>query len=144
MNPQFLRIPEPNGPEAELLRQAANLPKLSPHLRQQLLTTCRRQVIFGRLIRAAKTTSLVAALLLVAVVVLRYYLRPPQPSLAEQQSPYTTTTSASATPGSPSTQISAGLPGNSSANPAIHPDFQIPLPKINQSPDIISNTRSRP
>jgi hypothetical protein len=143
MNPQFLRIPEPNGPEAQLLRQAAQLPQLSPQLRQQVLTTCGRHIIAGRFIRAAKAAIVTAALLLLAVSVFRYF-QPTRPTFAEQQSSGLPSTQTPKTSVSPSSHISAGFSVPPAANPAIQGEFPTPLPKIHQPPDIISNTLQRP
>ncbi|MEY3175174.1 MAG: hypothetical protein RLZZ436_3088 [Planctomycetota bacterium] len=59
MNSDFLRIPEPSGPEAELLRSAASLPQLSPELRLNVLAECSRQLVIGRTIRATRTAAVV-------------------------------------------------------------------------------------
>lgn len=54
MNSDFLRIPEPSGPESDLLRSAASLPQLSPELRHRVLSSCNRQIVVGRTIRTAQ------------------------------------------------------------------------------------------
>ncbi|MFM8478111.1 MAG: hypothetical protein ACKOEO_20185 [Planctomycetaceae bacterium] len=61
MNSDFLRIPEPSGPETQLLRSAAPLPTLSPELRQRVLTGCSRQIVVGKAIRAGQQFATVAA-----------------------------------------------------------------------------------
>jgi hypothetical protein len=61
MNSDFLRIPEPSGPETQLLQSAAPLPTLSPELRQRVLTGCSRQIVVGKAIRASQQLAAVAA-----------------------------------------------------------------------------------
>lgn len=143
MNPQLLRIPEPDGPEAELLRQAGSLPPLSPMLRQQVLATCDRQITVGRILRAAKAASLTLALLALAVFIFRYF-QPTQPMVAEQQSSGVSISASPEIPAVPPSLNSPGISSNEPANPAIQSNFSTPIPKLNQSPDIISNTRQRP
>jgi hypothetical protein len=58
MNSNFLRIPEPSGPETQLLKAAATLPQLSPELRQRVLADCSRQLVVGKAIRTGQQTAM--------------------------------------------------------------------------------------
>ena len=67
-NPSF-RLPEPNLPEHQLLREAGSLPQLSTALRDRVLIDCQRQVRYGRWAdRLRITGAVLAASLMVAVV----------------------------------------------------------------------------
>ena len=86
MNSDFLRIPEPSGPETQLLRSAAPLPTLSPQLRQRVLAGCSRQLVVGKAIRAGQQLATVAASV-AGVAVLIWLLLP---GTASQPAPTTT------------------------------------------------------
>ncbi|MFM7057975.1 MAG: hypothetical protein ACKO2P_13735, partial [Planctomycetota bacterium] len=61
MNSDFLRIPEPSGPETELLKSAATLPQLSPQLRQRVLAACNRQLVVGKALRTGQQLAVLAS-----------------------------------------------------------------------------------
>ncbi|MEY3456966.1 MAG: hypothetical protein RL215_123 [Planctomycetota bacterium] len=129
MNPQFLRLPEPGGPERDLLRSAGEFPTLSPQLRERVLAVCHRQLVVGRLIRGGQR-ALLAALLLAGVVAgWRYWQSSPSPSAAlpaPAQSPAPTGYTPGFSPG-----------GRSS-------DLQSPMPQPTPFSEIPDETRLRP
>jgi hypothetical protein len=129
MNPQFLRLPEPSGPESELLRSAAELPQLSPELRKRVMAACHRQLVTGRLIRAGQRTVLAAVLLAGLIAGWRYWQRPVEPVAAppaSAQSPVQQGFTSEYRPG----EQSSPLP------PA--------TPQLRQSPGVPGNIRLRP
>ncbi|MFM7036084.1 MAG: hypothetical protein ACKO2L_00030 [Planctomycetaceae bacterium] len=90
MNSDFLRIPEPSGPESELLRSAASLPQLSPELRNRVLSSCRRQIVVGRTIRTTQQLA-VACCSIAAVAALIWLILPGSDTLNRPAARTTTT-----------------------------------------------------
>lgn len=69
MSDPFLNIPEPSLPEHHLLREAGQLPRLTPGLRDRVLADCHSQLRYGRIAdRIRVTASVIVACLLVLLV----------------------------------------------------------------------------
>ncbi|MGV2336978.1 MAG UNVERIFIED_CONTAM: methyltransferase domain-containing protein [Planctomycetaceae bacterium] len=92
MNSDFLRIPEPSGPESDLLRSAASLPQLSPELRHRVLSSCNRQIVVGRTIRTAQQFA-VACCSVAGVAILIWLILPGSYSPARHASETSSTDS---------------------------------------------------
>jgi hypothetical protein len=146
MNSDFLRIPEPSGPESELLRSAASLPQLSPELRHRVLSTCNRQIIVGRTIRTAQQLAVTCcsiagvALLIWAILPIPDSLNRPAartsftpPELPTTVLPVSNGLNLPSPPGSPGNMAAtAATPAAPDPAPAVAP--QPPTPAPNPAP----------
>ena len=80
MSDPFLNIPEPSLPEHNLLREAGQLPRLTPGLRDRVLADCHSQLRNGRIAdRIRVMASVIVACLLVFMVWNCRWSGPPAP-----------------------------------------------------------------
>jgi len=115
MSQPSFRIPEPTLPEHELVRNAAELPELSPNLRQRVLQDCHFQIRYGRWLDRLRILGVCTILLLIATAI--WSTVSPWMSSATHE-PAPVQAPAESTPATVRPSRGPMLPGQSLADPA--------------------------